>query len=721
MGIQGIFPLGGVAEGVNAPSAAESDRIADLQAQVAHHSRLYYELSAPEIQDADFDALVRELRVFELRFPHLGPLLEVGDDRVRGFRKVRHRERMLSLDNTYSLEDIEEFTERVERELGRPTEYALEPKFDGVAISLQYEEGRLALAATRGNGEEGDDVTDNARLIASIPGQLDPGLGYPAHFEVRGEVYMPRATFSRLNAQLEARGEQPFANARNAASGSLKLRVQRVSTPKRKAPLDPQSARQLVEQQRAKREETRAQHEQTFRERGLACSLYYYLPIEEGETPLTHSEAVARIKGWGLPVAGPCRVCHNAKEIYAVIQEWDSLRDGLPYDTDGVVIKVNNPADQQALGRTARAPRWAIAYKYGAQKGFTRLMDVQYQVGRTGTVTPVAILEKVPVAGVEIQRATLHNAMYIKSLDLHIGDTVCVERAGEVIPKVAYVEVSKRPSDAKPVQFPTVCPACGAALVQVPGEARWCCPNRAGCKPQQLAAITYFVSKDALNIEGIGPQIVERLYDRAGVRSALDLYSLNTGNVEEMASLGFQEAGRTALIEALEQSKRTPADRLLYAFGIEEVGSVTARQLLEHFGSIPRVAQASEEELQEVSGVGLTIARKIVQFFSREDNRDLLQRWSDVGFNLEYARPSISSGAKLSGMRIVVTGSVEGYTRRDIEALVREHGGTMQSGVGRKTSRVVLGAKFTQRKLDQALSLGIPTQEAADFLKELNQ
>ena len=562
--------------------------ILGLRERLSYHNHKYYVENSPEISDFEFDTMMRQLIDLEAAHPEfydpLSPSVRVGSDRTSEFVSVEHRYPMLSLSNTYSTEELLTFIDRIEREQGQ-TEFVCELKFDGTAISLTYEQGRLVRAVTRGDGTMGDDVTANVKTIRSIPLTLS-GSGYPELFEIRGEIFMPYSSFERLNLEREAAGESLFANPRNAAAGTLK------------------------QQQSA-----------VVAKRGLDCTLYQMagdnLPFK------SHLENLNAARSWGFKVSEHMQLCHSAKEVIDYITYWDEARKSLPYPTDGVVIKVNDFAVRRQLGFTAKSPRWAVAYKFKAEQALTKLLSIDYQVGRTGAVTPVANLEPVQLSGTVVKRASLHNADQMQLLDIHIGDYVYVEKGGEIIPKITGVELSMRPSDASLPHFPQTCPDCGTELVRDEEEAKAFCPNQGGCPTQIKGRLIHFLSRKAMNVIA-GDATIEQLFNRALVWNVADFYELRK---EHLLTLeGWKERSAERFLGSLEESRKTPFERVLYALGIRYVGEATAKGVAAHFGNIDAIASASMDDLLKVDDVGQVIAESIYEYFRDEANMEVISR-----------------------------------------------------------------------------------------------
>ena len=650
-----------------------------LRERLSYHNHKYYVENSPEISDFEFDTMMRQLIDLEAAHPEfydpLSPSVRVGSDRTSEFVSVEHRYPMLSLSNTYSTEELLTFIERIEREQGQ-TEFVCELKFDGTAISLTYEQGRLARAVTRGDGTMGDDVTANVKTIRSIPLTLS-GSGYPELFEIRGEIFMPYSSFERLNLEREAAGESLFANPRNAAAGTLK------------------------QQQSA-----------VVAKRGLDCTLYQMagdnLPFK------SHLENLNAARSWGFKVSEHMQLCHSAKEVIDYITYWDEARKSLPYPTDGVVIKVNDFAVRRQLGFTAKSPRWAVAYKFKAESALTRLISVDFQVGRTGAITPVANLEPVLLAGTTVKRASLHNAEQIAALDIRVGDMVYVEKGGEIIPKITDVELSERTADCLPFTYITHCPECGAKLVRVEGEAKHYCPNQSGCRPQIVGRIVHFISRKAMNIDGLGVETVELLFDNGLLRDISDLYTLKAADIAVLPRLGEKSADN--IISSINNSKSVPFARVLFGLGIRFVGETTAKYLAAHFKSIDAVMGASREELMESDEVGDKIADAIIDYFADPVNLNIIEFLKASGLQFEAEATRRDSNI-LEGKNIVVSGKFTLHSRDELKALIEKNGGKNQSGVNANTDFVIAGENMGPAKLQKAEKLGIQILSESDFVE----
>lgn len=649
-----------------------------MRRQLSYHNHKYYVENSPEISDFDFDKMMRTLVDLEAQYPQfydpLSPSVRVGSDRTTEFVSVAHRYPMLSLSNTYSIEELQQFIERIEGENG-PTEFVCELKFDGTAISLTYEHGRLVRAVTRGDGTTGDDVTTNVKTIRSIPLVLS-GSGYPDLFEIRGEIFMPYASFDRLNAEREATGESLFANPRNAAAGTLK------------------------QQQSA-----------VVAKRGLDCTLYQMagdnLPF------VNHIENLNAARSWGFKVSEHMTLCHGAAEVIDYINHWDEARKSLPYPTDGVVIKVNDFTLRRSLGFTAKSPRWAVAYKFKAESALTRLLSVDFQVGRTGAITPVANLEPVLLAGTTVKRASLHNAEQIAALDIRVGDMVYVEKGGEIIPKITGVELAERTAECVPFEYIDRCPECGAELVRFEGEAKHYCPNQSGCRPQIVGRIVHFIGRKALNIDGLGGETVELLFENGLVRDIADLYSLKAADLAVLPRLGEKSADN--IINSIEASKSVPFARVLFGLGIRFVGETTAKYMAAHFKSLEAVAAASKEELMESDEVGDKIADSIIGYFADPVNISILERLRCAGLQFE-AEVAERQSDTLAGKNVVVSGKFSLHSRDELKALIELHGGKNQSGVSSNTDFIVAGENMGPAKLQKAEKLGVKILSEQEFI-----
>ncbi|MBO5182465.1 MAG: NAD-dependent DNA ligase LigA [Paraprevotella sp.] len=662
----------------------DKERIEQLRTELHRHNYNYYVLNAPEISDRDFDEMMHELQRLEELHPEWAdensPTRRVGSDLNNEFTQVAHKYPMLSLANTYNREEVAEFYERVRTGLeGEPFEICCEMKYDGLSISLTYEDGRLVRAVTRGDGVQGDDVTENVRTIRCIPLCLS-GSGYPASFEIRGEILMPWASFEALNREREAREEPLFANPRNAASGTLKSKNSAVVA-----------------------------------QRKLDAYLYYIL----GEEVPTdgHYENLEVARSWGFKVSDIMRKARTLQDIYDFIDYWDVERKRLPVATDGIVLKVNSLRQQRALGYTAKSPRWAIAYKFQAEQACTRLNEVTFQVGRTGAVTPVANMEPVLLAGTVVKRASLHNADVMEQLDLHVGDYVYVEKGGEIIPKIVGVDKEARTEELGPrVQFITHCPECGAPLVRYEGEAAHYCPNTSACPPQLKGAIEHFISRKAMNIDSLGPETVDEYFSRGLVRDVADLYDLR---VEQLSGhYGTREKSARKIMQSIADSTHVPFERVVFALGIRFVGETAAKTLARNFKTMDALQAATEEELMAVNGVGQSIARSVVDYFADEAHRRLVDRLRAHGVCMALSDDELQAHSdRLAGRSIVVSGVFSRHSRDEYKALIEQHGGKNTGSLSAKTSFVLAGENMGPAKLEKARKLGIPILSEEEFLQ----
>lgn len=658
------------------------ERIRFLRNELNRHNYLYYVKAQPEISDYDYDQLLRELIDLEKQFPEFddpnSPSRRVGSDISQEFVQVRHKYPMLSLANAYSYSELTDFDNRIRKALPEPFQYVCELKFDGVAIGLTYRNGRLVQAVTRGDGTMGDDVTVNVRTIRTIPLELH-GADFPEEFEIRGEIFMPRNVFDEINSEREDIGETPFANPRNAAAGTLKL---------------------LNSAEVARRK--------------LDCTLYYLLG--ENLPADNHYENMLKAKEWGFKVSEHMTLCKNLTEVQHFIEHWDKARKKLPFDTDGVVIKINSYRQQNLLGLTAKTPRWAVAFKYKPERVSTELLSVDFQVGRTGAVTPVANLKPVKLAGTTVKRASLHNADQIQLLDIRVGDWVFVEKGGEIIPKIVGVDQSKRSLFSKPIDFPGACPECGTPLVRPEGEARHFCPNQYGCPPQIKGRIEHFISRKALNIDGLGEETVALLFDNNLIRDAADLYSLTR---EQLLALDrFADKSADNAIMSIEKSKSVPFPRVLFGIGIRYVGETTAKKLAQHFGSIDAIATATVEQLVEVEDVGDRIALSIIEFFSDERNRMLIDKLKAAGVQMAVSSADTSLlSDRLKGMSIVISGTFSRVSRDELKELIARHGGKNVSSISASTSFLIAGENMGPAKLEKATKLGIKIIDEEEFFR----
>ena len=653
-------------------------RMLKLTEELDYHSHKYYVENSPEISDFEFDALLRELQELEERYPEYAdpnsPTKRVGSDLTSAFESVEHRFAMQSLSNTYSSEELGEWVDRIVREIGE-VEFVCELKFDGTAISLTYENGALSRAVTRGDGQRGDDVTNNVRTIRTVPLHLR-GEDYPALFEIRGEIIMPYASFDRLNREREAQGEPLLANPRNAAAGTLK-----------------QQSSQIVAR------------------RGLDCTLYQ---LAGDNLPFaTHVENLEAARRWGFKISDHTSICRSREEIERFIAFWDRERKNLPYATDGVVIKVNSYAHQRQLGSTAKAPRWAVAYKFQAERALTRLRSVDFQVGRTGAITPVANLDPVQLAGTIVKRASIHNADQIALLDIRIGDMVYVEKGGEIIPKITEVELSERDEHSRPFEYITHCPECGSELVRYEGEAKHYCPNASGCKPQIVGRIEHFVKRKAMDIEGLGGETIELLWENGLIRNISDIYYLDPVQLAALPRLGEKSAAN--ILEGARLSKEVAFERVLFALGIRFVGETTAKYLASHFRTLDAIAHASVEELSEAEEVGSKIADAIVEYFASEENLQIIERLRSAGLQFEV-KDKVRESNALEGKSVVISGKFAGMSRDHMKALVEKHGGRNLAAVSANVDFVVAGDNMGPAKRQKAEKLGVRIIDESEFM-----
>ena len=665
---------------------SDQERIYQLRKELHEHNYRYYVLNQPVIGDQEFDMLMHELQDLEAKHPELyddnSPTQRVGSDLNQEFRQVPHRYPMLSLANTYNEGDVAEWYNSVSKGLnGAPFEVCCEMKYDGLSISLTYVDGQLRQAVTRGDGVQGDDVTNNVKTIRSIPLVL-PGKGYPREFEIRGEILMPWTSFDRLNAERERSGEPLFANPRNAASGTLKSQKSEVAAT-----------------------------------RQLDAYLYYLLGEElpcDG-----HYENLQTAASWGFKISQGMRKVKTLQEIYDFINYWDTERKNLPVATDGIVLKVNNLQQQRSLGFTAKSPRWAIAYKFKAERACTRLNEVTYQVGRTGAVTPVANMDPVQLAGTVVKRATLNNEDFIKSFDLHIGDYVYVEKGGEIIPKIVGVDLDQRPIIAQPVRFITRCPECGTPLVRYEGEAVHYCPNDSGCPPQIKGRIEHFISRKAMNIDSLGPETVDDYYRLGLIHNIADLYLID---VQQINGDGSRQKSAQKIVNSIAASKEVPFERVVFALGIRFVGETSARLLARHFKNIDALMNATAEELMEVEGIGEVIAASVISYFHNPVNREIVERLRTYGLQMSLSESQLQGASdRLAGKSIVISGVFVHHSRDEYKQLIEQHGGKNVGSISGKTSFILAGDNMGPSKLEKARKLGIPIVSEDEFLQMVEE
>jgi len=658
-------------------------RIKELRLELEEHNYKYYVLNHPEISDFGFDMKLKELEKLEKEwneFDHNSPTQRVGSDLSSDFEQVEHKFMMLSLSNAYSEEEITDFDTRIKKIINTSYEYVCELKFDGSSISLTYENGRLTRAVTRGDGVKGDDVTRNVRTIKSIPLQLR-GNDFPDEFEIRGEIVMPFAVFNEMNAELELAGEQLLANPRNTAAGTLKMKNSKIVASRK---LD---------------------------------AYFYYIPGKD--LPFDgHYQSLQTAKEWGFKISEATEICKNLDEVFAFLKKWDVERHHLPVATDGVVIKVNSKKLQDNLGFTAKSPRWAIAYKFKAESATSILKSVSYQVGRTGAVTPVANLEPVQIAGTVVKRASLHNADIIGNLDLHLNDTVFVEKGGEIIPKITGVDITKRHPMFQKVTFIETCPECETVLVRTEGEAAFYCPNYDGCPPQIKGKMEHFVSRKAMDIDGLGQETIELLYNQNLIKNITDFYNLQKEQLESLERMGEKSAQR--IIDGLEASKNVPFERVLFALGIRFVGETVAKTLVKKLHTIDKIMNASTAELLEIDEIGERIAESVVEWFSKEEHLQLIQFLRDKGLRFEISEDQLTNRTeKLTGLSIIISGTFEKFSRDELKEMIEKNGGKNVGSISKKTDYLLAGENMGPSKLEKANQLGVPIISEDDFLKML--
>lgn len=665
----------------------EKERILYLREQLHEHNYKYYVLNQPDISDQEFDFLMHELQNLEAKHPEMydanSPTQRVGSDLNQNFTQVAHKYPMLSLANTYNELDVADWYESVSRGLGgEPFEVCCEMKYDGLSISLTYVDGKLVSGVTRGDGVHGDDVTANVKTIRCIPLVLKEGTDYPKEFEIRGEILMPWKVFEQLNAEREAAEEPLFANPRNAASGTLK-----------------------------------SQNSKLVASRRLDAYLYYLL----GDTlPAEgHFENLQAAAQWGFKISQGMKKVSSLEEIYDFINYWDKERKNLPVATDGIVLKVNSLRQQRALGYTAKSPRWAIAYKFKAERACTRLNEVSYQVGRTGAVTPVANMDPVQLAGTIVKRATLNNEDFIRSFDLHIGDYVYVEKGGEIIPKIVGVAEEKRPKDALPVEFIKTCPECGTPLVRYEGEAAHYCPNDTGCPPQIKGRIEHFIARRAMNIDSLGPETVDEYYRRGLIHNIADLYKIQ---VQDINGTGNRERSAQKIVNGIEASKNVPFERVVFALGIRFVGETSARLLARRFKTMDALQAATMQQLMDIDGVGEVIAKSVITYFANPVNQEIVERLRSYGLQMQLSEEQIEgTSEKLSGKSIVISGVFAKHSRDEYKALIEKNGGKNVGSISGKTSFILAGENMGPSKLQKAEKLGVPLVDEATFLEMIGE
>lgn len=661
----------------------EQEQILKLREELHQHNYNYYVLNMPTIGDQEFDMMMHQLQDLEKLHPEMAdpnsPTQRVGSDLNNEFATVQHKRPMLSLANTYNRQEVSDFYERVRDGLqGAPFQICCELKFDGLSISLHYEKGKLVRAVTRGDGTQGDDVTQNVRTIRTIPLQLPQGSGYPDEFEIRGEVLMPWTSFERLNKQRAENEEPLFANPRNAASGTLK-----------------------------------SKNSSTVAERGLDAYLYYLLG--DGIPGDGHYQNMEAAKKWGFQVSNAMKLANNLQEIYDYIEYWDTERKNLPVATDGIVLKVNSLAQQRSLGMTAKSPRWAIAYKFQAEQAETILRQVVFQVGRTGAITPVANMDPIQLSGTQVRRATLHNADVMEQLDLHVGDHILVEKGGEIIPKVVGKACPTAPGCPK-IKFIERCPACGSKLIRYEGEAAHYCPNETECPPLILGKIEHFISRKAMNIMSLGPEIAESYYKQGLIQDAADLYTLKAEQL--LNPDGSNKVSVNNILTSIEESKKVPFERVLFAIGIRFVGEIAAKSLARYFGSLEKLSTATLEELTQVNGIGYVIAGSIIKFFADERNRNFVERLTEYGLQMQISQEQQEAKSdRLKDMSIVISGVFAHHSRNEYKEMIEKHGGKNVGSISGKTSFILAGDNMGPSKLEKAQKLGVQIMNEDEFLQ----
>lgn len=654
--------------------------IEKLRRQIEHHNYQYYVLSKPEISDFEYDLLMNELITLEKKYPEFAdeysPSMRVGSDISREFIQMEHRYPMLSLNNTYSEEELKDFDVRIRKIIGSDFEYTAELKYDGVAISLTYENGRMTRALTRGDGERGDVVTENVKTIRSIPLILR-GSDWPPDFDIRGEIFIPRDGFERLNQQRITKGEEPFANPRNAAAGTLKI-----------------------------------QNSSIVAKRPLDCFFYHILG--DGLPYHSHYENLVKAREWGFKIPEHLNKVDGIRNLMEFINFWEIERKKLPFNIDGVVVKVNAYQQQRQLGFTAKSPRWAIAYKYSAEQAATRLLSIDFQVGRTGAITPVANLEPVLLAGTTVKRASLHNADQIKLLDVRLEDTVFVEKGGEIIPKIVAVDYSKRPADSVPFIFIEECPECHSALIRREGEAAHYCPNESGCPPQIKGRIEHFISRNAMDI-GAAEATIDLFYNKGLINNIADLYALSENQIIQLER--FAEKSAKNLIESIHSSKNIPFERVLFGLGIRHVGETVAKKLARHFRNLENLIQASFEELLEIDEIGDRIAESIISYFQNPQNIEIINRLKDAGLQFSISESTEATRSeKLKNLTIVISGTFQNHSRDELKELITLHGGKNTGSVTSSTNYLLAGENAGPAKLEKAKILNIPVLSESDFI-----
>ncbi|TCV18603.1 DNA ligase (NAD+) [Sphingobacterium alimentarium] len=665
-------------------------KIEQLTAELNEYNYQYYVLANSAISDFDFDIKLKELEKLEKEYPQYqdpnSPTLKVGGDITSKFKTVKHRWPMLSLSNTYNEQELRDFDNRVQKAIGHAVDYVCELKFDGLSISLTYKNGQLAQAITRGDGVQGDDVTKNVKTIRKIPHQLKKG-DYPDLFEIRGEIFMHKSAFLRLNKEREDNSDQTYANPRNFASGTIKLQD---SSEVAKRPLD--------------------------------CYLYFLYTENRNKTFATHWESLEKVKEWGFPVAEHTKLCANIDEVLNFIHYWDTARHQLTFDIDGIVIKVNEYSYQEELGFTAKSPRWATSFKFKAERVETVLESVSYQIGRTGAVTPVANLRPVLLAGTTVKRASLHNANEIERLDLHEGDTVYVEKGGEIIPKIIAANLEKRHAGLKAIHYPTHCPECGTALVRQEGEAVHYCPNENGCKPQIVGKVQHYIGRKMMDIQGLGDETIETLYRINLVRHISDLYALKEKRDQLVTIDRFGQKSIDNMLKGIEESKEKPFEKVLFALGIRHVGETVAKKLALHFKNLDNIKAATVEDIAAVQDIGIRIAESLYNYLRDEENIAELNKLQQYGLNFQIEeREVVLAGENLSGKTFLISGVFADYSREQLTELIESHGGKMLSSISAKLNYLVAGDKMGPSKLAKAEKLNVPIISERELLEMIKE
>ncbi len=671
-------------------SADIQSKIEQLTQELNEYNYQYYVLAQSLISDYDFDQKLKELESLEAQYPQYrdpnSPTLKVGGDITQKFKTVKHKWPMMSLGNTYNEQELKDFDNRVRKVIGDQFQYVCELKFDGLSISLTYENGKLVKAVTRGDGTQGDEVTNNVRTIRSIPHQLKKG-NYPDNFEIRGEIFMHKSAFLRLNKEREENGDQTYANPRNFASGTIKLQD---SAEVAKRPLD--------------------------------CFLYFLYADNRNKLFDSHWQSIEAVKDWGFHVCEHTKLCNNIDEVLDFIHYWDEARHKLSYEIDGIVIKVNDYAQQEDLGFTAKSPRWAISYKFKAERVETILKSISYQVGRTGAVTPVANLQPVLLAGTTVKRASLHNANEIARLDLHEGDTVFVEKGGEIIPKIISANVEKRPAGAVAIVYPTHCPECGSELIRQEGEAVHYCPNEDGCRPQIVGKLQHFIGRKMMDVQGLGDETIETFFRLGLVSKISDLYALKDHQDKLVGLERFGQKSIDNMLAGLEASKQKPFEKVLFGLGIRHIGETVAKKLAQHFKNIDAIAAASAQEIESVPDIGFRIAESIHFYLNQPEHWEEIEKLKAVGLQFEIEEKEIVlAGDGLSGQTFLISGVFADYSREELTALIESHGGKMLSGISAKLNYLVAGDKMGPSKLAKAEKLGVPIISEGELLAMINK